>query len=45
MDARLTVTPELQHVEDTVLVLLDLGGQRLGERSGPSLPSAGQRGP
>jgi phosphoribosylformylglycinamidine synthase len=30
MDARLTVTPELQHVEDTVLVLLDLGGQRLG---------------
>jgi phosphoribosylformylglycinamidine synthase len=30
MDARLTVTPELQHVEDTVLVLLGLGGQRLG---------------
>jgi len=29
-DTRLTVTPELQERDDTVLVLLDLGGQRLG---------------
>jgi phosphoribosylformylglycinamidine synthase len=29
-DARLTVTPELQNIDDTVLVLVDLGGQRLG---------------
>lgn len=29
-DARLTVTPELQEREDAVLVLLDMGGQRMG---------------
>ena len=29
-DTRLTVTPEVQNNDDTVLVLLDLGGQRLG---------------
>lgn len=29
-DARLTVTPELKNIDDTVMVLLDLGSQRLG---------------